>query len=164
MDYGQNKQLNTPQDFFTSGVGTNSTSENIFEPENNLDLTNTATSWNMTPGLQSEIAPQGENIQSETMEFTPGNMSTEVVDVVLPPNYQIEPENIPKQSFDPKLIFTGRDRISKATISEAKKVENKLSEDHNAASFYDDIRSMAKDNLKNSYNWGAGNEKTGRSA
>lgn len=62
MDYGQTAQTKNSepeQPFFTAGVGAESANLNTFEPENNLDLTNTQTSWNS--GEASNLRGLGNN-------------------------------------------------------------------------------------------------------
>ena len=45
MDYGQKQSTDGSQAFFTAGVGNLAAEKNTYEAENNLDLTNDATSW-----------------------------------------------------------------------------------------------------------------------
>ena len=57
------------------------------------------------------------------------------------------PANINHQA-----IRTTGDRLSEATVTEIDSLTNKLNQDGNMASFYDDIRDAMESNLDNSYN------------
>lgn len=98
------------QGFFTEGAGTNSTQINVFESENNLDLTNQATSWDATPARgprdlnnprdprgigrmaaqgvapaepEYPVAPENSGIYSSATEVAPN--FGEIVDLEMPP-------------------------------------------------------------------------------
>lgn len=86
MDYGQSPQLTDEKpepEFFTAGVGTNSETANNFEPENNLDLSNTQADW--TPPSESSQRGLG-NIAISSTEYsqTPDMSATPEVPPMMP--------------------------------------------------------------------------------
>ena len=170
MDYGQASQntqgiglSGADQIFFTSGAGTNDDGRNTFESENNLDLTNAASSW-------GDVSTRPENHRSigNAAIFSPNSQSTQIdsnenlqnlgeimdVDPLLPPTAQSSAQdwnpNIVR--FDSKAILTEGDHVSKSTLREVDLATAKLGQDGNIADFYSEIRDMMEANLDNSYN------------
>ena len=159
MDYSQKGQpLKTDQGFFTPGVGNTPENQNIFEPEDNLNLNN----WSLERdhrNIGSKVIGSPENLgkdrelpdipQEKVAQEELGEIAAELV----PP--EITP-SVP--AFNPNLIRTEGDRINGATLSEIDHVESKLKQTGNAADFYATIRGddnnpgMMRGNLKNSFN------------
>ena len=167
MDYGQTKQPIDPQ-FFTAGVGDLPASQNTYEAENNLDLTNEATSWatrdlrgigNKAIFSAEDPSDATETINQEAITVDSKESLPEIIDVVAPPTANLESDPAAKIiPFDPKLIRTDGDRISSGTVSEVNHVISKLTQTGKASDFYATIRGdethpgMVRENLKNSYN------------
>lgn len=168
MDYTSKGQtVYEPKDFFTPGVGDIPVSQNTFEAENNLDLTNNQASWN-----QGETYQNARNL-GNTAISTPDTLghkeqdylqpqSHETVEVTTPPNIRLSDEITEGATnvvhFDPKLIRTDGDRIEKSALAEVDNVISELNQTGNAADFYATVRGddshpgMVRANLKNSYN------------
>ena len=51
----------------------------------------------------------------------------------------------------PEMIKTG-ERLNEAGIKKIEKAKSKLNQDDNIADFYDEVRGLMVENLKNSYN------------
>ncbi len=170
MDYGQTKQTTDSQGFFTAGVGDNPAIQNTYEGENNLDLTNDATSWSPERDLQkvgnltnevtknSTPLPEPELTPTPTPELSPDTVETkenpgnskealqEVIESVVSPNDEPVSTTDKTQplAFDPNLVRAEGEHISKKTLQEAERVVSAFNKDGDAASFNDAIREMAK--------------------
>ena len=167
MDYGQKGQPSDEPQFFTAGVGDIPADQNLYGAEDNLDLTNETISWAPDRDARSlgnkaifstkESAPQDGVISSEQLH--------EMVDLAPPPGFptsNLDSSDVAPAptaiSFNPKLIRTDGDRISRTAILEVNNVISKLSQTGNAADFYASVRGdadhpgMVRSNLKNSYN------------
>jgi|GEM_PF-5173403 len=185
MDYGQPMQdypgrntLSDEQVFFTSGNGNDPEDFNRVEPENNLDLTNTATAWNNSDiqsnrergrhavNIVTSSLPLPDQINSPmAREISPG--IGEVIELTPPPGMSIEESTARPMDentsathqtgrFDvptttPEIIKTG-ERLNEAGIKKIEKARSKLNQDDNIADFYDEVRGLMVENLKNSYN------------
>ena len=67
MDYSQKGQLaNEPSSFFTPGVGNIPANQNTYEEENNLDLTNDQTPWNVDKASSENIRAIGNRAISSS--------------------------------------------------------------------------------------------------
>lgn len=171
MDYkSRNRDAgNLEQDFFTAGAGNVSPLENSFEPENNLDLSNNATSWapnsverhHQSVGNRAVIS--AENIPDSPRQFQADDQTKigEIIDIDLPPIAEPslpEPEATSAPIFNEKLIRTDGDRINKGALFEIDHAIKKFSQTGNAADFYAEVRGtsdkpgMLGSHLKNSYN------------
>ncbi|MBO4276662.1 hypothetical protein J5868_03110 [Candidatus Saccharibacteria bacterium] len=166
MDYSQKGQLaNEPSSFFTPGVGNIPANQNTYEEENNLDLTNDQTPWNVDKASSENIRAIGnraisssENIAESRAESQPLG---EMIESVVPQDMVTSPasENIiEKISYDASLIRTDGDRINKSAISEVSSVISEFNQTGSTANFYATVRGddehpgMVRANLKNSYN------------
>lgn len=165
MDYGQKQSTDGSQAFFTAGVGNLAAEKNTYEAENNLDLTNDATSWAPEHDLRNignraifspeEIQDSPEIISAKTPDSSP-----EIVEMVAPPGVDLTEkiETTSPITFNPNLIRTDGEHISRKTISEVNRTIAEFSQTGNAADFYAAIRGddknpgMVRNNLKNSYN------------
>ena len=168
MNNGHPSPQDTVPDFFTSGAGTNSENENNFEPENNLDLTNTTTDWELPMpdrdqrkiGSQAIASAESLNFSAEAPVPTPEedlaakiNAITEnkAAPVALNPAItQAETPPVPEQ-FEKSHIKTD-DRLSDTAVAAIDQAKAKLDQDGDIATFYDTARNMMEVNLENSYN------------
>ena len=159
------------QAFFTAGVGNTSSSENSFEPENNLDLTNDAASWgtNSMEHTRRAIGNQAISSMGEADapfgEAGPSDEMGKVIDIDLPPTAQPEaPEPSNVVPFDSHRIRTKGDHIDRGALVEINHVIREFNQTNNAADFYTEVRGskdqpgMLDSNLENSYGrvFGAG--------
>ena len=98
----------------------------------------------------------------ETPHFEAPHPFGEVVNLDIPP-MQPTPKEAPQSTPDAsaerpatnlnhQTIRTTGDRLSEATVTEIDSLTNKLNQDGDMASFYDDIRDAMESNLDNSYN------------
>ena len=166
MDYNQKGQLtNEPNSFFTSGVGNIPADQNIYEKENNLDLTNNQAPWNTNVippenirAIGNRAISSSEGFIESRVENQPPEEKTEsvtTIDTFAPSTLN---DTIEKISFNASLIRTDGDRINKSAISEVDDVVSKLAQTGNTADFYATVRGdekhpgMVRANLKNSYN------------
>lgn len=157
MDYGQtNKQDDAL--FFTPGAGSdNLASERPFEPENDINTGNFTN--------QAQIARDSGEIGRKAMspfekahsfEPVPNNPPElgDVIDLAMPPGAQQAPtqsDEVTQNSTISASTAVAQPRrvdSDKDEIFAAQKAEVKLNQDENIASFYDEIRSMVEDNLK----------------
>lgn len=170
MNNGQTSPQDNVPNFFTSGAGTNSVNENNFESENNLDLTNTTTDWNLpTPDRdqrkignqaiasaeslnlsnETDSPPSVENIAEKINALTGNKAETNQV-ALNPAITQVETPLTPPQ-FEKSHIKTD-DRLSDTAVAAIDQAKTKLDQDGDIASFYDTARNMMEVNLENSYN------------
>ena len=168
MDYKNQSgnQSDPGQAFFTPGAGDVSPLDNNVEPENNLDLTNTSTSWSASESVEpikealtpQEITPSGDILDAPLPDT---ESLSETIDAVLPPDMQALPPDstsAPVPVFDEKLIHTEGDSINKRALPEINNAISKLEKTGNTADFYTTVRGdkdnpgMLGSNLKNSYN------------
>lgn len=178
MDYGQHGQssqngqggqLVASQAFFTAGQGSNNQELNNYEPENNLDLTNTTTNWGIvTPaehdrraiGSHAIFSSDSESVaKEETKEsgFTDTgqfNTSPKLGEIItmnapLPPasSTTSTPTSTPSEH-----IYTRGDHLNDAGVAAVNEAINKLSQTGNIVDFYTEVRNMMEGNLKNSFN------------
>ena len=166
MDYSQKGQLtNEPGSFFTPGVGNIPANQNTYEKENNLDLTNDQTPWNVDKASSENIRAIGNRAISSSENITDSRAESqpleEIIESVAPQDMVTPPvsENIiEKISYDASLIRTDGDRINKSAISEVSSVISEFNQTGNTANFYATVRGddehpgMVRANLKNSYN------------
>lgn len=173
MDY-KNQSGNQPdpgQAFFTPGAGDVSPLKNNVEPENNLDLTNTSTSWPASESVEpikealnpQEITPPGDMLNTPMPDIEMKNGLGETIDADLPPAaMQASPPNptpkvLPVAAFDEKLIRTEGDSIDREALPEIDRAINNLGKTGNTADFYTTVRGdndkpgMLGSNLENSY-------------
>lgn len=164
MDYGQTKNSQNNQAFFTAGVGNLPEDQNSFEAENNLNLSNDAASWlperdTRTIGSKAIFSTAEVPITAELVEKTP-DLGTP--DLAPPPDMSMAPavptlEEIKPIQFDAHAIKTEGDHISGRAISEIHRTIDALEKTGNTADFYAAIRGdennpgMVRNNLKNSY-------------
>lgn len=140
MDYGQTKQSADNQPFFTAGVGDAPVMQNHYESENNIDLTNQATSWTPERDMQSI----GNKVISSPERTDQATISQEealqgIINTIAQPNVEPEPDNKTNQptSFDPDVFRAGGGNLGKRAILEARSATSDYKHDNNAASFYD---------------------------
>ena len=162
MDYkNQSGDINIPeQDFFTAGVGNASPSDNSFEVENNLNLSNDFAAWDAGPSERTNraignqaIASSGDFAENDSFQPNSANQMGEIVEISpLPPE---SPQTGPRLAFDNKQFRTKGDHLNKGAIVEIDKAKRKFEQTGNAADFYDEVRNvedgMMSSNLKNSY-------------
>lgn len=157
MDYTQDNKRNKNPDFFTVGAGTNNPEINIFEAENNLDLSNRQTTWqSASPENRQEIGNKVVGISSEQNipPVSPENPPEfgQVIEL-FPPKIQ-SPESITAYDNSPynKKVIKTKDRLNKEGIQELDRVVKEFEKNGNTADFYDIARDMAETHLDNSYN------------
>ena len=166
MDYSQKGLPTTePNDFFTSGVGDIPADQNIYEKENNLDLTSNQSIWNNSKISGESVRNLGNMAISSSESLTElrggGQLLKEMVEPMASP--AVSTPSVPndimeKISFDASLIRTDGDRINKSAIKEVGSVISEFTNTGNAADFYATVRGddehpgMVRVNLKNSYN------------
>lgn len=161
MDYGHtNPQGFGPQEiegqaFFTAGVGNVPASENAANGTENLNTNQDP--WAYTPerdnvaignkiiSIPGEYGMAGPQPQVEYGNIVPIGQEMQGVQGAQP---QVEQATI----YDISAIRTAGDHLDKNAITEIKKIESKLDQDHDLNNFYDDIRRLTSVNLKNSYN------------
>lgn len=185
MDFGHNGQdpirhaSASEQPFFTAGQGNDMPERNDFEPENNLDLSNKASTWGITNYQSAPQAANSVNTQepihvtqeaitvsqettlqnstentSETIPKMPSNLPDFVLDAPGPID-AFESKNI---NFSEHSIRTEGDHLNKAAVQEVEAAISTLDSTGNVADFYSAIRGDAKHpgmmqtNLKNSFN------------
>ena len=156
MDYTQMGQASNATGngaFFTAGAGVDSTDENSFEAENNLDLTNSP--WGNTPERDNRSI--GSSVLSVPGDTAPqaapdeSNRFNENVALSMPPGVEIETIVEKKETNQPTNIgrndlLTG-DKLSSKGIELIKNEERKLSQDGDIANFYDFI-TQARENIQ----------------
>ena len=159
MDYKNQGQKVQEQSFFTAGAGNASPTDNNFESENNLDLTNQLASWSaeqsiMQPGefpiTQPNTVP-GDILTAPTSSVEATSGLGETIDADLPPTMQalpIEPTPVELPVFDEKLIRTDGDHINKKALPEINHAIDKLEKTGNAADFYTSVRGDREDPQK----------------
>ena len=171
MNYGQSSQPTNPSSedaFFTTGAGVNSEYVGSTEPENNLDLNNSASNWNAAPmpgqtinqqAIFSEETPSIETV-SPMQERAPE--LGQVVNLEMPPTQLPQDGTMPLGQTENAPAFVESnikttEKLESAGIREVDNIIGKLNRDGNIASFYDSARDMMEVNLKNSYgnqaNW-----------
>ena len=160
MDYSQKGQTNS-QAFFTAGVG-----DTPVEQNNTGESLNTS-SWSPDfelPDNSREIGGRAIQLSKERAEIEAASkqlMEEELkkAAVLLQPQAPA-PEAMPNviPVFDPKMIRTEGDKISRETLVEVGKTEAKFYQTGDTAEFYASIRGdennpgMVRNNLKNSFN------------
>ena len=167
MNYGQDNSQEKVPDFFTFGAGTNAENVNNVEPENNLDLTNTATEWelpmpdrdNREIGNRAIASAESLNIPSEPAANPQEDLSAQIEAIT---------DNKAEQvSINPAIIQKNNDTtipqieepniktdkfLSKEGIAAIDKAKAELDQTGDMASFYCEARDMMEVNLENSYN------------
>ncbi len=149
MDYTQTSQPSNPdnrQAFFTAGAGADFENEKSIEPENNLDLTNSA--WGEGP--ERDPRSVGSNVLSSNIEnpadfkeYIPKDQRLDqIIRVEMPPGVELEAEETVPQpdsqdiSLSKRDFITG-DKITTGGLNLINSEENKLAQDGDIASFYD---------------------------
>ena len=186
MDFGHNGQdpirhaSASEQPFFTAGQGNDMPERNDFEPENNLDLSNKASTWGIT-NYQSDAQAMNlfstqeaihsskeetitvsqeatlQNNTENTLERAP-KMPPSLPDFVLDAPGPIDTFESNNINFSEHSIRTEGDHLNKAAVKEVETVIATLDSTGNVADFYSAIRGDAKHpgmmqtNLKNSFN------------
>jgi hypothetical protein len=168
MDYSQKGQTGDVIDFFTAGVGNVPADQNTYQSENNLDLTNNQTSWDMNKEMQPSVentrnignrAILSSEKAAQTEMIHDNQLLDELVESVVSHDVPVAPTTIPdemieKISFDASLIKTDGDHIDPRAIKEADHVISILGETRDACSFEEAIRGengMVRKNVTNSY-------------
>ena len=164
MDYRSSTQPdNKEQPFFTAGVGNAPASQNI--SENNIDLTNQAAKWGFTatPGHDLQNIGNQAIFSAESTNDTEDGLNS-ILEPDVPKLGEIvdtEPTAPIKQSsegtatipqFNQSAISTDGDHLAKSAIAEVDSAMAKFSQTRRPAAFYDEIRGMMEQNLKNSFN------------
>lgn len=134
--------------------------EQTFGVGPDLDLNTSDMSWNVAP------AHDPRSVGNRVLEFPQtsnpeNNTSVESVpELATSPNapklgkiitLTPEPKTTETKSFDQTVLSIKGDRITKESVIEAKKLENKLSQDGDVSNFYDNAREMTDATLKNSF-------------
>lgn len=165
MDYGHNNQSaprwQQEQPFFTAGNGNLPIDQSYSAPEDDIDLTHQST-WER-PDLLREIggivvdAPKSEEFEQNTAQEVekPNNQS------IVPAMATIHGANSARDErvqYNRHAIRTEGDHLSKQATEELNQAISRLSQTHDAATFYATIRGddvipgMVRDNIKNSFN------------
>lgn len=139
--------------FFTAGAGVDSTDENSFEAENNLDSTNP--SWGGT--LERDNRSIGSSVLSVPGDTDPqatpnGNgfgKLNENVELSMPPGVEIETIVEKKETYQQPVInikdfFTG-DKLNSKGIEKIKNEERKLGQDGDIANFCEFVTKMREE-------------------
>lgn len=137
--------------FFTAGAGVDSTDENSFEAENNLDSTNP--SWVGTPERDNRSI--GSSVLSVPGDTDPQvapdelNRFNENVELSMPPGVEIETIVEKKETHQQPIInvkdfFTG-DKLNSKGIENIKNEERKLSQDGDIANFCEFVTKMREE-------------------
>ena len=137
--------------FLTAGAGVDSTDENSFEAENNLNLTNSP--WGSTPERDNRSI--GSSVLSVPGDRAPqaapdeSNRFNENVELSMPPGVEIETIVEKKEANQPTNIsrsdLLASDKLSSKGIELIKGEERKLSQDGDIANFYDFITQARED-------------------
>ncbi len=181
MDYGQGQSnqpgQSVPLDFFTTGAGTNDERINNFEPENNLDLTNSQTDWRPQSSLQSnqQLGQQAmHSIESQPRSQSANSAPRlgEVVPLDMPPAMenaplvmvngqnsldpvQVTPISEPTQDKQPNIptehSIKTSDTLNKEGIKLMDDAIDEFKQDENVVDFYNFVRDGMETNLEKSY-------------
>ena len=181
MDYGRtNPSTDTPE-FFTSDVGTNDENVNNFEANNNLDLSNSASTWeqpvliehneraigNKTK-ISSELPMPSSELPSspqlgEFIDLNPGSTPVpkpfEEQSEQGPANKNQDIESF-EHSFDASLeSIKTTDRLSEEGVKAIENEKQDFIQTGNAEQFYTNVRTkMLPKHMEQSYginsNWG----------
>lgn len=158
MDYGhtnpQGEVSLSPEEqaFFTAGVGNAPASENVADVTENLNTNQNP--WDYTP--EHDHASIGNKIISNPEMYNAPTIQPQVeYGQIIPMTPQSPSEPVTENQatiYDVTAIVTRGDHLDKKAVSEVKKLESKLSSDHDLNSFYSEARKLTSVNLKNSYN------------
>ena len=178
MDFGHNgkdasrRDSASEQPFFTAGQGNIVPERNDFEPENNIDLSNTETTWEITdstPVPKAIFSPNTPESSSNTSESVLGHLETQAKpqDAISRPEQETISEETLKMppslpdfisdapgsldtfesknvNFSEHSIRTEGDRLSKAALKEVESTISAFESTGNVADFYSAIRGDAK--------------------
>lgn len=158
MDYGHTDpqgfgpQRIEGQDFFTAGVGNNPASENAPSGAENLNLDQNP--WNYAP--EHDNGAIGNKVISSPEAFMPAAPQAQPefgkIISVNPQSSTAPVANDQAKIYNTAVIRTSGDHLDKEAVAEIKKIEDKLSQDGDLNSFYNEARELTSVNLKNSYN------------
>ena len=148
MDYGQTPQMNAEQPFFPEAI-------NESAQENNLDLTNEATSWGGAEGTPTRDQSQNfgknaingqfvENIAegpSIAPDFGPSQeILGQISETELAPETGMNSQALPE--IDQKVFKNRGDSLSGEAVSTIEKMEKMLDSDGDAAKFVNQITAV----------------------
>ena len=179
MDYGQTNQTDKNQPFFTEGVGRQSV-EYTDAPEDNINLSNTATSWgervlsrnqnqNFGHGAINGQLVENPNADMGNLEayasapdiptpdiapdFGPVSEPLGQITSTEPAPTPVNNENISTNySYDQSAIRVDGDSLNGKAVDIISDMEKTLSKTGDAAGFFESFENAKVDNLKNSYN------------
>lgn len=178
MDYGQTNQQDTNQPFFTEGVGRQSV-EYTDTPEDNINLSNTATSWgkrvlsrdqNQSFGqgaINGQLVekPNTDMVNLEAYASAP-DIPTPDIDpdfgpAVEPLGEIVDTEPTPSPTnneistnytYDQNAIRVDGDSLNGKAVDIISDMEKTLGKTRDAAGFFECFENAKVDILKNSYN------------
>ena len=174
MDYGHTVQpTNQGSDvFFTAGAGTPSTNINNVEPENNLDLTNRATTWDAMPAnpdtrdtrnIGAGALASRESLGNQPVFSQPYRQEAprpelgQIIDLEMPPMSTLNPavnsapapsitEETPLRLTKSELFIGSSDKLSPRGLSLIKEEETKFRQGaEDISSFYDSIATIREE-------------------
>ena len=176
MDYQKTQSLEgqptdpsqiTPEQGVYSVAPETAPSQSPIPAEQNLrSVGNLVSKTTMVPETPQFDTPETLGIPEipQTPETTPDNLG-QITDPIegLPITYAEAPNPIEipsnpteqhkhQHTYKHENIRITNDHLAEATIAELSNLEEKLNQDHNMASFYDDVRDAMESNLENSYN------------
>ena len=179
MDYGQTTQQDGNQPFFTEGVGSQSV-EYTDAPEDNINLSNTATSWgervlsrdqNQNFGHSAINGQLVENPNADMGNFEAYAPAPDIPAPDMGPDFgpateplgeiiDTEPAPTPTDNanastnyaYDQSAIRVEGDSLNSKAVDIISDMEKTLGKTGDAAGFFESFENAKVDNLKNSYN------------